>query len=102
MSRFFKVLALAPIWAYRLLVSPFTPPSCRFLPTCSDYAAEAVERHGAWAGMVLTMRRLTRCHPIEKLGAGDGYDPVPLEILPIAWYAPWRVISCDSTMDDQS
>jgi uncharacterized protein len=66
------LLAL-PIWAYRILLSPLLPPSCRFLPTCSDYAAEALQRHGAGHGLVLALRRLARCHP----WGGSGYDPVP-------------------------
>jgi uncharacterized protein len=66
------LLAL-PIQAYRFLVSPLLPPSCRFLPTCSDYALEAVGRHGAVRGLGLSLRRLARCHP----WGGSGYDPVP-------------------------
>ena len=62
-----------PIRAYQLLVSPLLPPSCRFLPTCSDYAREAVRRHGAGRGLYLALRRLVRCHP----WGGSGYDPVP-------------------------
>jgi hypothetical protein len=58
---------------YQLLVSPLLPPACRFLPTCSEYAAEAIERHGAWRGIILSSRRLARCHP----WGGSGYDPVP-------------------------
>lgn len=59
--------------AYQLLVSPLLPPSCRFLPSCSEYAAEAIERHGAVRGTSLALRRLARCHP----WGGSGYDPVP-------------------------
>jgi putative membrane protein insertion efficiency factor len=59
---------------YQLLVSPLLPPSCRFLPTCSEYAIEAIERHGAARGTALALRRLGRCHP----WGGSGYDPVPL------------------------
>jgi uncharacterized protein len=59
--------------AYQLLVSPLLLPSCRFLPSCSVYAAEAIERHGAWRGCILALRRLARCHP----WGGSGYDPVP-------------------------
>ena len=58
---------------YQLLISPLLPPSCRYLPTCSDYAIEAIERHGASQGAVLALRRLARCHP----WGGSGYDPVP-------------------------
>lgn len=101
MSKLLSYVLLIPIWAYRLLVSPFTPPSCRFQPTCSEYAIEALKRHGFWAGFVLSCRRLAACHPFEKLGARDGFDPVPLEILPIAWYAPWRVKSADPKMKEK-
>lgn len=59
--------------AYQLFISPLLLPSCRFLPTCSEYAAEAVKRHGALRGSVLALRRLARCHP----WGGNGYDPVP-------------------------
>jgi uncharacterized protein len=59
--------------AYQLFVSPLLPPSCRFLPSCSDYAIEALDRHGALRGGGLALRRLARCHP----WGGSGYDPVP-------------------------
>ena len=63
------------IRAYQLLVAPILPPSCRYYPSCSHYAAEAVERHGPWRGCGLAARRLLRCHP----WGGSGYDPVPNE-----------------------
>jgi putative membrane protein insertion efficiency factor len=63
------------IRGYQLGVSPLLPPSCRFLPTCSEYAAEAVRRHGACAGAGLALRRLLRCHP----WGGSGWDPVPTQ-----------------------
>ena len=63
----------AVVRGYQLLVSPLLPPACRFLPTCSEYAAEAIERHGAWRGIILASLRLARCHP----WGGSGYDPVP-------------------------
>ena len=58
---------------YQLFISPMLGPSCRYLPSCSDYAAEAIERHGALAGSWLALKRLARCHP----WGGSGYDPVP-------------------------
>ena len=64
---------LALIRFYRRAISPMTPPSCRFTPTCSAYAEEAVRRHGARRGGWLAARRLARCHPF----GGSGYDPVP-------------------------
>ena len=66
-------LLTLPIRAYQLLVSPVLPPSCRFLPSCSEYAREAILRHGARHGLVLALRRLGRCHP----WGGSGWDPVP-------------------------
>ena len=58
---------------YQVAVSPLTPPSCRYTPTCSAYAREAIEVHGAARGVWLALRRLLRCHP----WGGYGYDPVP-------------------------
>jgi putative membrane protein insertion efficiency factor len=60
------------IRAYRLLISPVTGPTCRFEPSCSSYALEAVDRHGAVQGSWLALKRLGRCHP----WGGSGYDPV--------------------------
>lgn len=59
--------------AYQLVLSPLLLPSCRYLPSCSDYAAEAIARHGAARGCWLALGRLLRCHP----WGGSGYDPVP-------------------------
>ncbi|MBQ6612697.1 MAG: membrane protein insertion efficiency factor YidD [Alistipes sp.] len=58
---------------YQLCLSPLKPPSCRFTPTCSQYAIEALRKHGPIKGLYLTVRRLLRCHP----WGGSGYDPVP-------------------------
>ena len=68
---------IAPIKFYRFFLSPLFPPSCRFEPTCSRYAIEAIETHGALKGMGLALRRLSRCHPISWLGGSSGFDPVP-------------------------
>lgn len=58
---------------YRVAISPLMAPRCRFLPTCSDYALQAIERHGPWAGGWLAVRRLARCHPFHP----GGIDEVP-------------------------
>jgi hypothetical protein len=77
MSRLAKALLKAPIIVYRLAISPFLGRNCRFEPSCSVYALEAIERHGALTGTWLMVRRLARCHPITWLGGSHGYDPVP-------------------------
>ena len=69
-----KQLLLALIRFYRKCISPYTPPACRFHPTCSQYGLEAIEKYGALKGGWLTVKRLCRCHPFYK---GDWYDPVP-------------------------
>lgn len=61
------------IRGYQVALSPLLPSACRFYPSCSTYAIEALERHGALRGGWLTIRRLSRCHPL----GGGGYDPVP-------------------------
>jgi len=68
---------IAPIRFYRIFISPLFPPACRFQPTCSQYAIEAIQTHGAFKGFVLALRRLARCHPITWLGGSSGFDPVP-------------------------
>ncbi|HEY3249386.1 MAG TPA: membrane protein insertion efficiency factor YidD [bacterium] len=61
------------IRGYQRFVSPYTPPTCRFYPTCSAYAVEAIQRHGPMRGAILAARRVLRCHPFHP----GGYDPVP-------------------------
>lgn len=61
------------IRSYQQAISPLLPPACRYAPTCSQYALEAIEAHGALRGVWLALRRLSRCHPGRK----GGYDPVP-------------------------
>lgn len=69
-----KKFLLALIRFYRTKISPYTPPSCRFTPSCSAYAQEAITRYGAFRGSKLAAKRLCRCHPFYK---GEFYDPVP-------------------------
>ncbi len=66
---------ILPIRAYKLLISPFLPRLCRYTPTCSEYAAEAILRHGVLKGMLMGLWRIMRCNPL----GGYGYDPVPPE-----------------------
>ena len=68
-----KHVLLALVRFYRAAISPYRPPCCRFTPTCSQYFAEALRRHGLMKGSYLGIRRLLRCHP----WGGSGYDPVP-------------------------
>lgn len=76
MSLAVKVLT-APVLFYRRFLSPMFPPVCRFEPTCSEYALDALHIHGPLKGLWLTVKRLSRCHPITWLGGSSGLDPVP-------------------------
>ncbi|KAA6323044.1 putative membrane protein insertion efficiency factor [termite gut metagenome] len=73
MSTFFSYLLLFIVYFYRACISPLFTPSCRFTPTCSQYAIEAIKKYGPFKGFYLTVRRIFRCHP----WGGSGYDPVP-------------------------
>jgi hypothetical protein len=66
-------LALVVLRGYKILLSPLFTGACRFLPSCSDYAAEAIATHGVGRGSIMAIRRLARCHPLGS----SGYDPVP-------------------------
>ena len=68
-----RTILIGFIRGYQLLISPVLPASCRFHPSCSEYARQAVSRHGAGKGSWLSLRRLLRCHPFHP----GGYDPVP-------------------------
>ena len=68
-----KKLLLKMIRFYRKRISPATPPACRYTPTCSEYAYQAIEKYGAARGGLMAARRLLRCHPFHP----GGYDPVP-------------------------
>tara|TARA_B100000902_G_C27211347_1_gene864526 strand:+ start:1036 stop:1275 length:240 start_codon:yes stop_codon:yes gene_type:complete len=71
--KFILYLLLIPIKAYQLILSPLLGPSCRFQPTCSNYAIEALKKHGIFNGIWLTLKRLIKCNP----WGGQGFDPVP-------------------------
>ena len=68
-----KKILMALVRFYRKYISPLKPPTCRFVPTCSEYALEALEKYGAAKGSALALKRFERCHPFHK----GGYDPVP-------------------------
>jgi putative membrane protein insertion efficiency factor len=71
-----KSLMLWLIRFYRKQISPAFPPCCRFIPTCSEYALEAVEKYGPWKGGLLALRRILKCHPLHRQKS-IVYDPVP-------------------------
>ncbi|HAA86267.1 MAG TPA: membrane protein insertion efficiency factor YidD [Kosmotogaceae bacterium] len=71
-----KRLLLAIIIFYRRFISPIKPPSCRFQPTCSEYAHTAISRHGVLKGVAIAVNRILRCNPFNK----GGYDPVPEQL----------------------
>ena len=71
-----KRVLMGMITFYRRNISPLSPPCCRFIPTCSAYALEAVEKYGAWKGGYLAVRRFLKCHPFHKQKSIE-YDPVP-------------------------
>ena len=68
-----KRVLIAIVRGYKKFISPLLPPSCRFTPTCSEYAMEAISKHGAMKGSMLAIWRILRCNPFCK----GGYDPVP-------------------------
>jgi uncharacterized protein len=70
--RYARLATLQLLWAYKLAISPMLPVACRYVPTCSEYAMEAVERFGVLRGSWMALRRLLRCHPFGS----SGYDPV--------------------------
>ncbi|MGL6039756.1 MAG: membrane protein insertion efficiency factor YidD [Deefgea sp.] len=75
MRHVFKFIALKTLRLYQIAISPFLGANCRFHPSCSHYAIEAIERFGVFAGSYLALRRLSRCHPMNP----GGFDPVPTE-----------------------
>ena len=72
-SNLFKLLIINLIKIYQRLVSPFFPSSCKFSPSCSKYGIEAINKHGAIKGLILTVKRILKCNPWSK----GGYDPIP-------------------------
>ena len=85
-SRAVSLLLSLPIYFYRYCISPMLPASCRFTPTCSEYAMQALEIHGLCKGLLLTLWRLLRCNPLCRFG----FDPVPPRG---KWVSPERKLS---------
>ncbi|HUW92907.1 MAG TPA: membrane protein insertion efficiency factor YidD [Bacteroidales bacterium] len=73
LTKILSFLLLVPVYFYRWFISPLTPPSCRHVPTCSQFAIDAFMLHGPWRGIVMATGRILRCRP----GGTHGYDPVP-------------------------
>ncbi len=86
MQKVFQFILKAPIYAYRYAISPIIGPLCRHMPSCSEYALEAIDKNGAWKGLWLTLSRLSRCHPWGT----SGFDPVPDLSGVHHPFAPWR------------
>lgn len=72
-GRLVRTALVLAVRGYQVAISPLLPPSCRYYPTCSHYAVEALERYGPWRGSWLALRRILRCHPFRP----GGFDPVP-------------------------
>ena len=72
-SRLITWVLVLPVLFYQKVISPFTPPTCRFTPTCSEYTRQALLKYGPLKGLYLAIRRILRCNP----WGGSGYDPVP-------------------------
>ena len=68
-----RQIVIAIVRVYQMFLGSLLPTVCRFYPSCSQYAIEAIQRHGAWRGLILATRRIARCHPLHP----GGYDPVP-------------------------
>jgi len=68
------------IKGYKLIISPYLGPSCRYLPTCSEYSIEALKTYGLLKGSFMSLKRILSCHPIKFLGGGEGFDPVNKEM----------------------
>ncbi|MGF1651551.1 MAG: membrane protein insertion efficiency factor YidD [Hyphomicrobiaceae bacterium] len=85
-SRIARAILKAPVYLYRWTLRPWLGWPCRHLPTCSDYALEAIDRNGAWRGGWLALSRLLRCHPLGSAG----FDPVPDITAVRHTFTPWR------------
>jgi putative membrane protein insertion efficiency factor len=89
MASYLKRAAKAPVYIYRYTISPILGPRCRHLPTCSQYALDAIDLNGAWIGSWLAVWRILRCNPWGT----HGFDPAPdLRAAGIPFWAPWRAL----------
>ena len=73
-------IVIGLIKGYKLIISPYLGPSCRYLPTCSEYSIEALKTYGLLKGTFMSLKRILSCHPIKFLGGGEGFDPVNKEM----------------------
>ncbi len=76
MMKIISNILIGLIKFYRMFISPYLTPSCRYLPTCSEYAIDCLRTHGLIKGFSKATKRVLSCHPIKILGGGEGYDPV--------------------------
>ena len=72
-------ILISIIKVYKMFISPYLAPSCRYLPTCSEYAIDCLKTYGPIKGVAKTTKRILSCHPIKSLGGGEGFDPVVKE-----------------------
>ncbi len=84
--RFFIFLLIIPVKIYQWMISPLLPKTCRYVPTCSEYAIEALRVHGPVRGLIMGTRRILSCHP----WGGHGYDPVPPRGTPLFQFKKYR------------
>ena len=75
-DKIFSMLTISVVKIYKFFISPLLGNNCRFLPTCSEYCIEALEKKGFFVGIFLTFKRILKCHPIKFLGEKSGFDPV--------------------------
>ena len=76
MNTIISYILICLIKIYKFFISPLLSPSCRYLPTCSEYSIEALKEFGLAKGSFMSLKRILSCHPIKFLGGGDGFDPV--------------------------
>ena len=75
-----KYILIKIIELYKLIISPYLGNNCRYLPTCSEYFLDSLEKHGVFKGTIKWTKRILSCHPIKFLGGNEGYDPVRKKI----------------------